>query len=395
MEHFNIILAICRIAAQVPSKPLHAQVKRLISKLEAEGASKEASALAQVIDNVDMETKLIPSRLILSKLNVGWGEPLTHAVKPPVDKESSNPLAEIILSHNNATKPVFDSKFEIALEALINEWAHVNEFKENNIFLPMSCLIYGEPGTGKTKTALYMAQKIGLPVIVARLDGLISSFLGTTARNISNLFDFANRYNAVLLLDEFDAIAKIRDDPHELGEIKRVVNTLLQCIDGRLGKGFTIAITNHEQLLDSAVWRRFDARIYVPKPDGPARKKIIERYLRDELKAEEMEFLCWLSSNYSGAEIESLCNNLIRQSIISKNNDSIIVKVTNYIQLNSELVEINKRNLILGSHEELAYKLFKESRTQFSNDMLANLFKKDKSTISRWLKKYEQVSNEK
>ena len=395
MEHFNLILAICRIAAQTPSKPLLTQVKRLMSKLEAEGALKEAKALAQVIDSVDIEDKLTPSRLTLSKLNIGWGEPLTRAVKPPVDKESGNPLAEIILSDINASKPVFDKKFDIALDTLINEWTHVNELKESNIFLPMSCLIYGEPGTGKTKTALYMAQKIGLPVIVARLDGLISSFLGTTARNISNLFDFANRYNAVLLLDEFDAIAKIRDDPHELGEIKRVVNTLLQCIDSRLGKGFTVAITNHEKLLDSAVWRRFDSRIFVPKPDSTSRKKIIERYLGSELKGEEVEFLCWLSSNYSGAEIESLCNNLIRQSIISKNNDNLIEKVTNYIQLNSELIEINKRTLILGSQEELAFNLFKESSTQFNQDMLASLFNRDKSTISRWLRKHKEVSNEK
>lgn len=366
-----------------------------MSKLEAEGALKEAKALAQVIESVDIEDKLTPSRLTLSKLNIGWGEPLTRVVKPPVDKESGNPLAEIILSDINANKPVFDTKFDIALDSLINEWTHVNELKEKNIFLPMSCLIYGEPGTGKTKTALYMAQKIGLPVIVARLDGLISSFLGTTARNISNLFDFANRYNAVLLLDEFDAIAKIRDDPHELGEIKRVVNTLLQCIDSRLRKGFTIAITNHDKLLDSAVWRRFDSRIFVPKPDSASRKKIIERYLGSELKEEEVEFLCWLSSNYSGSEIESLCNNLIRQSIISKNNENLIEKVINYIQLNSELIEINKRNLILGSQEELAFNLFKESSTRFNQDMLASLFNRDKSTISRWLKKHKGVSNEK
>lgn len=76
-----------------------------------------------------------------------------------------------------------------------------------------------------------------LPLIVARLDGLISSFLGTTARNISNLLTFANRYKCVFLLDEFDAVTKLRDDPHELGEIKRVVNTLLQCIDSRADIG--------------------------------------------------------------------------------------------------------------------------------------------------------------
>ena len=109
-----------------------------------------------------------------------------------------------------------------------------------------SLLIFGPPGSGKTLTAYHIAAKLNLPLVVARIDGLISSFLGTTARNIANLFDFANRYRCVLLLDEFDAIAKVRDDPQEVGEIKRVVNTLLQNLDGRRSFGVTIAITNHD-----------------------------------------------------------------------------------------------------------------------------------------------------
>ena len=81
-----------------------------------------------------------------------------------------------------------------------------------------------------------------------KLDGLVSSFLGTTARNIGNLFAFANRHRCILLLDEFDAIAKVRDDPQEVGEIKRVVNALLQNLDTRRDVGFTIGITNHPKL---------------------------------------------------------------------------------------------------------------------------------------------------
>lgn len=80
------------------------------------------------------------------------------------------------------------------------------------------------------------------------------------------MFSFANRYNCVLLLDEFDAIAKLRNDPQEVGEVKRVVNTLLQCLDSRKDCGFTIGVTNHEALLDPAVWRRFDVQIEIPKP---------------------------------------------------------------------------------------------------------------------------------
>ena len=136
----------------------------------------------------------------------------------------------------------------------------------------MRCLIYGPPGVGKTKLARYLARQLELPCVEVRLDGLMSSFLGTTASNIGALFDFANRYRCVLFLDEFDAVAKARDDVQEIGEIKRVVNTLLQSLDSRNGAGITVAATNHEHLLDHAVWRRFDSRIELHKPDPDVRE---------------------------------------------------------------------------------------------------------------------------
>src|SRR5690606_5258195 len=140
---------------------------------------------------------------------------------------------------------VYGTVVSETVEGLLQEWTSEAALQEVGVSPTRSLLIYGPPGAGKTITAHYIAARLGLPLIVARIDGLISSFLGTTARNIANLFDFANRYACVLLLDEFDALAKLRDDPQEIGEIKRVVNTLLQNLDQRRSFGITIAITNH------------------------------------------------------------------------------------------------------------------------------------------------------
>ncbi|MBV3966614.1 ATP-binding protein, partial [Bacteroides fragilis] len=94
-----------------------------------------------------------------------------------------------------------------------------------------SLLLYGAPGCGKTSIAHYISEKTGLPLVVSRLDAIVSSLLGSTAKNLSRIFSYVNSMPCILLLDEFDALAKARDDNHELGELKRVINSLLQNID--------------------------------------------------------------------------------------------------------------------------------------------------------------------
>src|SRR6185503_3282947 len=191
---------------------------------------------------------------------------------------------------------ILTEELESALEALLREWDDDERLRSMGISPTHSCLIFGAPGTGKTLMSMHLAAKLGLPVVLARLDGLMSSFLGTTARNIGTLFEFANRYRCILLLDEFDALAKLRDDPQEVGEIKRVVNTLLQNVDKRTAIGFSIAITNHETLLDPAVWRRFEVRIRVPVPAEQEREKILQQYLQPlPTNPAEIRFLSWVT----------------------------------------------------------------------------------------------------
>ena len=124
-------------------------------------------------------------------------------------------------------------------------------------------------------------------MVTARLDGLVSSLLGSTAKNIRKVFDYASKRECILFLDEFDVIAKLRDDKNELGELKRVVNSLLQNIDGFNNDSILIAATNHHELLDPAIWRRFSTIAALEKPLWDE----IVRYLNTLLASKSTDFI--------------------------------------------------------------------------------------------------------
>jgi SpoVK/Ycf46/Vps4 family AAA+-type ATPase len=125
-----------------------------------------------------------------------------------------------------------------------------------------------------------LAKELYLPLVLVRFDAVISSYLGETAANLRRVFDFAASRPMVLLFDEFDAVGKKRDDAEEHGELKRVVNAFLQMLDSSRGDALTIAATNHERMLDPALWRRFDEVIVFPSPSVAQIVELLRRHLR-------------------------------------------------------------------------------------------------------------------
>ncbi|MGR3977548.1 ATP-binding protein [Acinetobacter sp. 1207_04] len=389
MEYFSTVSAICRSSMKSPSNALINHIKKLIKALEKDNHMEQANILKEIIDNHSIETELKPSRVTLSKLALS-GEILSPNVKPPVDKESGSYLADIIFFQNNQyDKPTFEENLEKSISYLQEEWRNADDLQKNGISPAYSVMLFGLPGTGKTHLATYLASQQELPLVVAKLDGLLSSFLGTTARNIANLFNFVNRYKCILLLDEFDAIAKLRDDPNELGELKRVVNTLLQCLDERSKIGYTIAITNHESLLDPAIWRRFDLRIEVPKPSLNVRKQILVNLTNNTtaLSYLQLNFLASMTDNYSGSDLSKLIGFINRKRVITKNNFDFINAIKEFINLNANLtnIEIVKN---LNSDEEHLVKFLKHSTVfQLTQIEIAELLNTKQPNISRLLKK--------
>lgn len=306
MEHFAVVQSIIRAGLAGNQAEFKKQVLRLRERLEAGGKSKEVAALDRLRSSAQETEELTPSRVVVSRALV-TGEVLGKEVNPPIDRETGARLCTIDLRPPSSL-PVYDQMMQGTIEGLLEEWSKEDALRSVGVEPTRSLLIYGPPGSGKTVTAHYIANRLSLPLVTARIDGLISSFLGTTARNIANLFEFANRYACVLLLDEFDALAKLRDDPHEIGEIKRVVNTLLQNLDLRRRHGITIAITNHDRLLDPAVWRRFETQLHLGEPAANVRERLIARFLEPvETDDGIRKIYSYCLTGRSGADIERLC----------------------------------------------------------------------------------------
>jgi len=180
-------------------------------------------------------------------------------------------------------------------------------------------LLFGPPGNGKTSLAEALAYELSLPFLVVRYETLIGSFLGETSQRLKQVFDFARTRHCVLFFDEFDAVAKERGDVHETGEIKRVVNSLLMQIDDLPSTVLVVVASNHSELLDRAVWRRFEVKLELSWPDTKAIKDWFER-LQARLDAPLGIPVATLASHFTGrsySDLVTFSEDLARRMVLA------------------------------------------------------------------------------
>lgn len=385
--YFNIIQTLCRAAGSNDRENVEYNIQRLTDAYKKDGHEKEAKTLEKILKSQQQAKPMAAAAISAS--SALEGEILTQKTPVPVDKETSTAILEVIFDDGlPQDEPLFNDQIKEAVDSVVLEWTNYTKLVKMNATPSRSCLIYGEPGTGKTHLAKWIAKRVGLPVVLAKLDGIVSSFLGTSSRNISNLFKFANRYKCVLLLDEFDAIAKLRDDPQEVGEVKRIVNTLLQCLDNRDEVGFTIGVTNHEQLLDPAIWRRFDVQIEIPRPSEGVLPVLVNKFVKPlEYSEAEVQFLSWCLQGATGADVQKLANWLKRMSIIPEyKNQSLVRLMQRYVLLNTGRVSKMVKEALDKPLDEMVRNILNDNPTLKQKD-LAEVFNLAPSSISKLKKK--------
>lgn len=382
----TVLEALCRIGLGAQNPAFRHQVERLVTTLREEGHGTEAAAIQRLLTNAGKTAGLQPSRVEVAQAFAGT-EPLGIHTAIPADKETGAPLAEVRFPQDPSTDyPVLEGSVAGVIRGLAEEWRHMPQLAQFGVVPAQTCLIYGLPGTGKTRIAHALSDELRLPLVLARLDGLVSSFLGTTARNIANLFQFANRYRCILLLDEFDAVAKLRDDPHEVGEIKRVVNSILQNIDLRKGRGITLAITNHERLLDPAIWRRFEVRVLVPSPPLTGRIEIARGYFAPlALDAVSEAVIGWATEGMTGADIESVAK-AVKRTMALDPAKRIIDGLRYCAVANASGGNYPNFSKLLEPSERLARILSDSTELNLSQRDIAGFLGTNQAQVSRWVR---------
>ena len=354
----------------------------LAEKLEKAGDVSSAARLRKMLEENDQQLRPV-------------GAAFAKAL--PVDEDSRFPLIEQVNIKTVSEAPVVLGQ---------DQWDTVNEFLSiaksyaladaDGLSASLSLLMYGPPGTGKSRLARHIAKELGLDLYVARLDGLISSFLGSTSKNIRALFDFAARTPCVLFLDEFDAIAKLRGDSQELGELKRVVNSFIQNLDTLGSHSIVIAATNHQELLDSAVWRRFSYRLALDFPTAELREKMWTSFSGTlDFTEREIALLVDLSDGFTGSDIREVYVRLRRRQLTKHEHPGL--KDAFQVLQNVGIGEGEDRRFLslLRSKDAqgIAASLRERSSKLYSHAALADLLGVSKATAHRWATGMEIEAN--
>lgn len=271
LNEFRSDLAqVVRLALAERGDDVRLYVARLVRKYRA-----SSPGLAEQLE-LYLRTK--PARAS-SPLRKAATPPASAAQVVPVDDESRLSLLKVFHDGPDRERPLLSAELAESLGQLLQERRQTKRLLSMGLTPTRSAIFVGPPGVGKTLTARWLAAQLQVPLYVLDLTAVMSSLLGRSGSNLRAAIDFAKREPCVLLLDEIDAIAKRRSDDTDVGELKRLVTVILQEVDEWPATGLLLAATNHPDLIDPALWRRFDLVLAFKQPEMAAIKEALQKFL--------------------------------------------------------------------------------------------------------------------
>lgn len=301
---------------------------KILRQLIKAGSTGDTAAFRQATEAVIREEREKQHHLLANDLEqILYGDTKPISVNQlrrlpdvPTDKERGLPLFDLRQPHRGLEDLVLPNTGQKAVDELLEEHRRKDVLHTYGLRESAKVLFFGPPGCGKTLAAEVIACELEMPLAIVRLDALVSSYLGETAANLRKVFDYIAQAPLVALFDEFDALGKERADTSEHGELRRVVSAVLQMMDAYRGKSLIIAATNHEQILDGAVWRRFDDVIEFPLPAPEFLPKILLLKLRGVRRQFEIDSpeVIELFKGLSPADIERVIRRATKRMILRK-----------------------------------------------------------------------------
>ncbi len=293
----------------------------LLVKLVKASLSNDRPLLQKTIEAIIAEEKKKQHNVLADELVSALNTSSPHINKSIPNGFSDKPDIYYLQSESNKRLEdlVLTKRVIAEVNGIVEEQHRADLLRSYSLEPRNRILLVGPPGNGKTSLAEAVSRALMLPLFVVRYDAIISSYLGETASRLKKLFDFARTQNCVLFFDEFDTLGKERGDTHETGEIKRVVSSLLLQIDSLPSYSVVIAATNHPELLDRAVWRRFQVQIRLEKP---TREQILMWFDKFQKKvSHDLKFPTerLVKSLYgaSFSDIEEFATSILRKHILA------------------------------------------------------------------------------
>ena len=231
-------------------------------------------------------------------------------------------LADLLTAYYPQTRlkdMVLDPDLAKRLTRIVDEQRHLDRLKAHDLHPRQRLLLVGPPGCGKTMTASALAGELGLPLLVVRLEGLITKFMGETSAKLRMIFDAVERTRAVYLFDEFDSIGFERGRGSDVGEIRRILNSFLMFMERQTGASLLIAATNHAHTLDAALFRRFDDLLEFTLPTPTLAARTLKQRLANVRVERGMRWphVARSAVGMSYAEIIKACNEAVKQMLLA------------------------------------------------------------------------------